>query len=192
MVLGIAAFGTIVVAATALALWPNNSAVLTGGKEAATARIDGTWRATHVVVKTSLVGPGFDEVGDSVSADWIIQHSCELGPCDVSVERVQGDGRVIEQTMKYVDGGYSYELPERLAPDDAICVLNGVTYPSELIEETRNGHLEVAKYEIRDGVPVATELRGWRTLTGVHTGAAADAGCLNWVIEDEGVLIRID
>lgn len=192
MVLGIAALGTIVVAAAAIGLWPNDSAVLAGGNDGATARIDGTWRATHVVTETSLVGPGFDEVGDSVSANWIIQHSCELGPCDVSVDRVQGDGRVIEQTMQYVDGGYSYELPERLEPNDAICVVNGVVYPSELIEETRKGRLEVTEYEIRDGVPVATELRGWRTLTGVHTGAAADAGCVDWVIEGEGVLVRID
>ena len=192
MVLGIAAFGTAVVAATAMAQWPSNSAVPTGGKKAATARIDGTWRATHVVVETSLVGPGFEEVGDSASADWIIQHRCGVGPCDVSVERVQGDGRVIEQTMQYVNGGYSYELPERLGPDDAVCVGNGVVYPSELIEETRTGRLEVAEYEIRDGVPVATELRGWRRLTGVHTGAAADAGCSDWAIEGEGVLVRID
>lgn len=192
MMLGIAALGTIVVTATAISLWPSNSAVLAGGKEAAAARIDGTWRATHVVVETDLVGPGFDEVGDSVSADWIIRHGCESGPCDVSVDRVQDDGRVIEQTMQYVDGGYSYEQPERLGPGDAVCIVNGVALPSELIEQTMNGRLEVAKYEIRDGVRVATELRGWRTLTGVHTGAAADAGCLDWVSHDEGVLVRID
>lgn len=191
-VVAIAAFGTVVLAATVVALWPKSSPVLAGGRDAATARIDGTWRATHVVVETSLVGPGFDEVGDSVSADWIIQHRCESGPCDVSVERVQGDGRVIGQTMEYGDGGYSYELPERLGPDDAVCVVNGVTYSSDLIEETRHGRLQVTKYEIRDGMRVATELRGWRTLTGAHTGAAANAGCLDWKIEDEGVLVRID
>jgi hypothetical protein len=43
---------------------------------------------------------------------------------------------------------------------------------------------------MRDGVAVATELRGWRRLTGVHLGPAADAGCSDWAIEDEGVLVR--
>ena len=192
MVLGVAALATVVVAVAVLALWRNDTTALTGGKEAASARIDGTWRATHVVVGTNLVGPGFDEVGDSVSANWVVHHGCESGPCDVTVDRVQGDGRVIEQPMRYADGGYFYELPERLGPNDAVCVMDGVVYPSELIEETRRGRVEVTAYEIRDGVPVATELRGWRTLTGVHTGAAAAAGCSDWEIESEGVLVRID
>lgn len=160
-------------------------------RKAAVARIDGSWRATHTVVRTDLTAPGFNDVGDVITATWNIRYNCDEGVCDASVDRVQNDGSVVKQQLRYVGGGYSYSGEERLN-GNPVCTVNGVTYPTELIEQFRRGRLEVTRYEMHKGVPIATELRGWRTLTGEHVGAAAEAGCTDWTIRDQGVLVRID